>query len=133
MFVLRLLKSLDFQPRMALVTRTISGVFADLLHFLALFSIIFLGFTVAGFLLFGHQYQAFSSISNSAQFLVLLLLAFDPTIWIQVCDFDFVLRMGDRASLTLLTWPDGTRCSHVRHIFSLHLVVGLSGFLHPGI
>ena len=72
---------------MALVTRTISGAFADLLHFLALFSIIFLGFTVAGFLLFGHQYQAFSSINNSAQFLVLLLLAFDPTIWIQVCDF----------------------------------------------
>ena len=82
-FVLRLLKGLDFQPRMALVTRTIGGVFVDLLHFIVLFSIIFLGYTVAGFVLFGHQYQAFSSFSNSAQFLVLMLLAFDPTIWIQ--------------------------------------------------
>jgi hypothetical protein len=69
---------------MALVTRTISGVAIDLLHFLVLFSIIFLGFTLAGYILFGHQNEAFSTFSNSAQFLVLMLLAFDPNIWIQV-------------------------------------------------
>jgi hypothetical protein len=69
---------------MALVTRTISRAFIDLLHFIALFVIIFMGFTVAGFILFGHQYEAFSSFDNSAHFLVLLILAFDPTIWVQV-------------------------------------------------
>ena len=84
MFVLRLLKGLDFQPRMALVTRTISNTLLDLMHFLCLFIIIFLGYTVAGYILFGHQYEAFKSFSYSAEYLVLMLLAFDPSIWIQV-------------------------------------------------
>jgi hypothetical protein len=84
MFVLRILKGLDFQPRMALITRTISGVFLDLLHFVILFIIIFVGFTVAGYILFGHQYEAFSTFSNAGQFMILMLLAFDPTIWVQV-------------------------------------------------
>jgi hypothetical protein len=43
LFVLRLLKALDFQPRMALVTRTISNAFTDLIHFIALFAIVFSG------------------------------------------------------------------------------------------
>jgi hypothetical protein len=84
MFVLRILKGLDFQPRMALITRTISGVFLDLLHFVILFVIIFVGFTVAGYILFGHQYEAFSTFSNAGQFMILMLLAFDPTIWVQM-------------------------------------------------
>ena len=85
LFVLRLLKALDFQPRMALVTRTISNAFSDLLHWTALFSIIFIGYAIAGYLLFGHQFQSFSSLSYSSQFLVLILLSFDPTqFWVQV-------------------------------------------------
>ena len=97
LFILRLLKALNFQPRMALITRTIGTVFVDLLHFLSLFVIVFLGFTVAGYILFGHQYQVFSSFSYSAQFMVVLLLAFDPTIWVQVradagASFDYVQR-----------------------------------------
>ena len=85
LFVLRLLKALDFQPRMALVTRTISNAFMDLIHFVALFAIIFLGYVVAGYLLFGHQFQSFSTLGYSCQFLILVLLSFDPTqFWVQV-------------------------------------------------
>ena len=85
LFVLRILKALDFQPRMALVTRTISSAFTDLLHFFALFAIIFVGYCVAGYLLFGHQFQSFSSLGLSGQFLFLVLLSFDPTqFWVQV-------------------------------------------------
>ena len=84
-FVLRLLKALDFQPRMALVTRTISSAFSDLLHFIALFAVIFFGYVIAGYLLFGHQFQSFSTLAYSCQFLVLVLLSFDPTqFWVQV-------------------------------------------------
>jgi hypothetical protein len=79
-----MLKALDFQPRMALVTRTISSAFSDLFHFLALFSIIFIGYALAGIQLFGHQYEGLSTLHYACQFLILILLSFDPTqFWVQ--------------------------------------------------
>jgi hypothetical protein len=85
LFVLRMLKALDFQPRMALVTRTISSAFSDLFHFLVLFSVIFIGYAFAGNQLFGHQFEGLSSLDNACQFLILILLSFDPTqMWVQV-------------------------------------------------
>jgi hypothetical protein len=79
-----MLKALDFQPRMALVTRTISSAFSDLFHFLVLFSVIFIGYAFAGNQLFGHQFEGLSNLSNACQFLILILLSFDPTqMWVQ--------------------------------------------------
>ena len=79
-----MLKALDFQPRMALVTRTISSAFSDLFHFIALFSIIFIGYAFAGITLFGHQFEGLSSQEKACQFLILILLSFDPTqMWVQ--------------------------------------------------
>ena len=57
----------------------------DLLHFITLFLIVFVGYFVSGYLLFGHQFQSFSTLTYSAQFLILVLLSFDPTqFWVQV-------------------------------------------------
>jgi hypothetical protein len=70
---------------MALVTRTIATAFSDLAHFLVLFGIIYWGYVLAGYLIFGHQFYSFSTLSLSGQFLILILLSFDPTqMWAQV-------------------------------------------------
>jgi len=79
LFVLRLLKAMHFQPRMALVTRTIAVAFSDLVHFAALFGVVFVGYMFAGVLMFGHQYPAFSNMSGAAQFLIVILLSLDTT------------------------------------------------------
>jgi hypothetical protein len=35
--------------------------------------------------MFGHQFHSFSTLSLSGQFLILILLSFDPTqMWVQV-------------------------------------------------
>eukprot|EP00960_Hanusia_phi_P072158 767716-Hanusia_phi.AAC.1 len=57
LFVLRMLKSLDFQERMGMVTRTISNAASDLWHFILLFLIVFIGYAIVGVLLFGHQFE----------------------------------------------------------------------------
>eukprot|EP00960_Hanusia_phi_P035404 751685-Hanusia_phi.AAC.1 len=56
-FVMRMLKSLDFQERMGMVTRTIAKAASDLWHFVLLFIIVFLGYAIVGVLLFGHQFE----------------------------------------------------------------------------
>ena len=53
LFVLRALKVLDFQPRIALVTRTLAIAFTDLIHFFILFGLVTVGYSIAGMLLFG--------------------------------------------------------------------------------
>ena len=37
LFLLRLLKTLDFQPKLALITSTIGNAFSDMIHFVILF------------------------------------------------------------------------------------------------
>uniref|UniRef100_A0A7S0MD93 C2 domain-containing protein n=1 Tax=Cryptomonas curvata TaxID=233186 RepID=A0A7S0MD93_9CRYP len=85
LFVLRVLKDADFQPKIALVTRTIANVFSDLAHFFLLFAVVVVGYAIAGTLLFGHQYDGFSTLSNSFFYLLILLIAFNPDEgWVQM-------------------------------------------------
>lgn len=79
LFILRLLKVLDFQPRMALITRTLSNTISELGHFAVLFTIVWMGYTIAGNLLFGHLMNDFSSISTGATALIIILIAWDPS------------------------------------------------------
>ena len=84
-FVLRLLKVADFQPRIALVTRTLKNSFIDLVHFFLLFGIVILGYCVAGMLLYGRQYEGFSTMQQSFFYLLIILIAWDPSsAWVQV-------------------------------------------------
>ena len=81
---MRALKVADFQPRIALVTRTLSRALYDLVHFALLFLSILVGYSVAGVLLFGHQNGAFITVQDAMVYLVVMLIQCDPYQWIQV-------------------------------------------------
>ena len=52
---------------------------------MVLFFIIFAGYSFAGMMLFGKQFDGFSTVSHSFQSLLFVLLCLDPTqMWIQV-------------------------------------------------
>ena len=84
LFIIRLLKAADFQQSIALVTRTLSKAMSDLIHFIILFVSITIGYSIAGVLLFGHQYDAFVQLQNVMISLVVMLIQWDPYQWIQV-------------------------------------------------
>jgi hypothetical protein len=48
LFVFRLLKALDFQPIMGIVTRTLWVASSDMAHFIVLFTLISSGFALSG-------------------------------------------------------------------------------------
>ena len=79
LFVLRILKTLDFQPKVALITRTLRNTIVDLIHFLVLFTIVWMGYTIAGHQLFGHLFVDFSTIARGATGLMVLLVNWDPS------------------------------------------------------
>mmetsp|Transcript_30923 Transcript_30923/g.82941 ORF Transcript_30923/g.82941 Transcript_30923/m.82941 type:complete len:679 (-) Transcript_30923:271-2307(-) len=84
-FIMRVLKSADFQPRIALVTRTMRNVISDLAHFFVLFVLVLLGYGIAGVSLFGNQYEGFATISDSVYYLLMILVAFGPDEgWVQM-------------------------------------------------
>jgi len=78
-FVFRMLKGLNFQERMGLVTRTIEAAISDLMHFFALFGIVFMGYACVGVLLFGHQFNGMADFHSSCLTLVVFLISFDAT------------------------------------------------------
>lgn len=63
--ILRILKYLDFQKRLGVVTRTVQAASMDLFHFLILFAIVVGGYTILGFVAFGSTIEAFSSVPDS--------------------------------------------------------------------
>lgn len=65
MVVLRVLKVLDFQKRMGLVTRTIANASTDLAHFAVLFSCIFALYSALAYITFGSSIIGFSTIPRS--------------------------------------------------------------------
>jgi hypothetical protein len=79
LFVFRILKGLNFQERMGLVTRTLEAAVSDLLHFFALFGIVFIGYACVGVLLFGHQFKGMADLNSSCLTLVVFLISFDAT------------------------------------------------------
>jgi hypothetical protein len=51
----------------------------DLFHFALLFTIVFVSYACVGTILFGHQLECMSNISQSCLTLVIMLLSFDTT------------------------------------------------------
>ena len=76
MFLFRILKSMDFQEHMGLVTLTINTAASDLLHFMMLFFFVFCGYSWTGFLLFGHQFEGMSTVANAMMTLFMILMDF---------------------------------------------------------
>ena len=48
LFVFRILKALDFQPIMGIVTRTLWAASSDMAHFVVLYTLISMGFALSG-------------------------------------------------------------------------------------
>ncbi len=61
----RLFKGFSSQPRLALVTDTVTAAASDLAHFGLVFSTVFYCFALAGTLIFGRELEQFATIWNS--------------------------------------------------------------------
>ena len=79
LFVLKMIASLDFQPKMGLITRTLSRAGSNMVHYMALYSLVFIGYAVVGNLMFGSLYAGMSTLADTCQTLMFFMLAFDPT------------------------------------------------------
>jgi len=63
--VVRMLKAMDFQPRLGIVTRSLLYAGSDLGHFFVMSGSVFLSYVLMGHLLFGQYIDSFSSVQNS--------------------------------------------------------------------
>ena len=76
-FVIRILKILDFQPRMSLITRTLRVASIDLGHYLSLFALIFVGYASVGTLLLGDRLQQFQTFGDSCCELFMIFMGWE--------------------------------------------------------
>ena len=74
LLVVRLIMSLDFHPKIGLVSRTLMHAANDLAHFAFLFGIIFTIYTSSAYLIIGHIVEEFSTVDKALQSLFTLLL-----------------------------------------------------------
>jgi hypothetical protein len=74
LMMVRMLKILDFQPRIALVTKTIEAAASDLFHFSILFIALHTGFSLCGLILFGVYAEDFTTFANAAVTLFSILI-----------------------------------------------------------
>ena len=79
LFVVRVIKNLDFQERMGLVSRTIIASIPPICHFMVLFFLVFYGYAVVGHILFGHLFAPCATMEDSMMFLFLdMLIGYNP-------------------------------------------------------
>jgi len=80
LLILRLLKLLDFQPRLGLVTRTLARAAADLSHFSMLFVAVVGGFSITGHVLFGSRcaHASFAGPSEHGAMVVAAIVVQHP-------------------------------------------------------
>jgi len=65
LMISRSLKLMDFQPRLGIVTKTLARAASDILHFMVVFGVVFMGYVMMGTLVFGYKIKEFSSLSRS--------------------------------------------------------------------
>jgi len=78
-FLFRIIKNLDFQERMGVVSRTITTAVPDLIHFSVIFGVVYFGFVVVGHVMFGHLFEPMATLEGSAIELFFWLVGYDPT------------------------------------------------------
>eukprot|EP00897_Mesotaenium_endlicherianum_P006639 jgi/Mesen1/6002/ME000306S05267 len=77
LMVLRILKMMDFQPRMGIITRTLATAAPELVHFAILWLIIFMGYCTFGHLVFGRTIDQFRTLASSMVACFYLMLTDD--------------------------------------------------------
>jgi hypothetical protein len=70
----RILKLMDFQPRLGVITHTLALATADLTHFFVIFAMIFMGYAFIGHVIFGYSSSHFADITASVNSLFQNLL-----------------------------------------------------------
>lgn len=65
LLISRVLKLMDFQPRLGVVTRSLALAGPDLAHFVLVCGMVFVGYAMMAHLIFGNNIQAFSSFGTS--------------------------------------------------------------------
>jgi len=80
LYMLRVLKLMDFQPRLGVVTRSVFLAADDLFHFCILMMVIIVGFMMMAHLIFGHVISIVSTPSDSGVVMFEMMLG-DVTIW----------------------------------------------------
>ena len=73
MFV-RFLLLLKFQPRLAIITRTLERASVDVFHFLFMYFVLMIMASVLGNTMFGHSIECVSSVPSAFELLFLLLI-----------------------------------------------------------
>merc|ERR1712151_306663 len=85
--------SFNSQPRLAVVTQTISRAGSDLVHFMIIVVIIFMSFVASGMFLFGRKIWSFSSMFYSMNTCFRMMLG----------DFEWE-TLGEEHPLTAAIW-----------------------------
>jgi len=65
LLMLRVLKLMDFQPRLGVITHTLGLAAPDLIHFFTIFMMVFTGFAFIGHVIFGFGSVYFSTFEES--------------------------------------------------------------------
>ena len=65
LLMLRILKLMDFQPRLGVITHTLGLAAPDLMHFFTIFMMVFTGFAFIGHVIFGFGSVYFSTFEQS--------------------------------------------------------------------
>jgi len=101
--IFRLLKAFSAQPRLAVVTRTLSNAFVDLYHFGIAFTAIFFSYSIMGMVLFGRELREFSTIGRAMFTCFRMLMGdFDAESMLQVSVVMVWIYFGSFMVLLLL-------------------------------
>ena len=79
LYTFKVIKSLDFQAGIGLITRTLIRAGNSLLHYVLLFTFVFFGYAVAGNVMFGAQFADMSTIGRAFQTLMFMLMSFSSS------------------------------------------------------
>ncbi|CAI7823370.1 unnamed protein product [Closterium sp. NIES-54] len=98
LFLLRLLKLMDFQPRIAILTRTMAAAFPALVHFFLLWAIMFTGFSLYAYVVFGRTLEQFSTVAMSMVSCFLILINDNST------GYYFIQLEGWNLTAAIIFW-----------------------------
>jgi len=93
LIMFRFFQAFKAQPRLAVVTNTITRSLTDLAHFIVVLLVVLLAYAVAAMFLFGHRLLQFSEIGTSLNTCFLIMIG----------DFDFA-ELSAEHPLTAVLW-----------------------------
>jgi hypothetical protein len=89
-----LLRRMDFQPRLGVITRSLRRALPDLLHFALVAGAVFLGYAVTGFLLLGDSIPQFAGLGPAVNTCFAMMLGEFGEVWAAMGQLDGVQARG---------------------------------------